>query len=89
MDAELVTAFANQAAVAVDNARLCDELQNSYHQTLQSLVNAIEAKDPYTMGHTARVAKLSVGIGRELGFNAKRSSDSRWRRTCTTLERSA
>jgi response regulator RpfG family c-di-GMP phosphodiesterase/pSer/pThr/pTyr-binding forkhead associated (FHA) protein len=72
MDAELVTAFANQAAVAVDNARLCDELQNSYHQTLQSLVNAIEAKDPYTMGHTARVAKLSVGIGRELGFNAKR-----------------
>lgn len=72
MDAELVTAFANQAAVAIDNARLCDELQAAYHQTLQSLVNAIEAKDPYTMGHTARVAKLSVSIGREMGFNPRR-----------------
>ncbi|MDX2176588.1 MAG: HD domain-containing protein [Candidatus Sumerlaeia bacterium] len=72
MDMELVTAFANQAAVAIDNARLCDDLQSSYHQTLQALVNAIEAKDPYTMGHTARVAKLSTALGRELGLNKER-----------------
>lgn len=68
MDAELVTAFANQAAVALDNARLCDELQGSYHQTLQTLVLAIEAKDAYTMGHTQRVAMLSVAVARELGL---------------------
>lgn len=72
MDAELVTAFANQAAVAIDNARLCDELQTSYHQTLQALVNAIEAKDPYTMGHTARVARISLGIAREMNLTTAR-----------------
>src|SRR5690606_22907505 len=55
VDAEIVTAFANQAAIALDNCRLCDDLQQSYTQMLQSLVNAIEAKDPYTMGHTQRV----------------------------------
>ena len=72
LDGELVTAFANQCAVAIENAKLCDTLQKHYHQTLQALVNAIEAKDAYTMGHTARVSKYSVGIGRVLGFEAKR-----------------
>lgn len=68
-DAEIVTAFASQAAIALDNARLCDSLQASYHQMLQSLVNAIEAKDPYTMGHTQRVRQYALAVGRELGFN--------------------
>lgn len=68
-DAEIVTAFASQAAIAIDNARLCDTLQESYHQMLQSLVNAIEAKDPYTMGHTQRVRQYALAIGREMGFS--------------------
>lgn len=72
LDAELVTAFANQCAVAIENAFLCDSLQKHYHQTLQALVNAIEAKDSYTMGHTARVSKYSVGIGRFYGLDPKR-----------------
>jgi hypothetical protein len=65
-DAELLTAFAAQAAVAIDNARLCDVLQQSYHQTLQALVNTIEAKDTYTSGHSQRVAYFAEQIGREL-----------------------
>ncbi len=69
VDAEIVTAFANQAAVALDNCRLCDVLQESYTQMLQSLVNAIEAKDPYTMGHTQRVKQHAMGIAMELGFS--------------------
>jgi HD-GYP domain-containing protein (c-di-GMP phosphodiesterase class II) len=71
VDAEIVTAFANQAAVALDNCRLCDVLQESYTQMLQSLVNAIEAKDPYTMGHTQRVKQHAMGIAAELGFSAE------------------
>ena len=69
LDAELVTAFANQCAIAIDNANLCDTLQAHYIQTLQALVNAIEAKDSYTMGHTARVSRYSVGIGRRMGLD--------------------
>ena len=72
LDAELVTAFANQCAIAVDNALLNDSLQEHYHQTLQALVNAIEAKDPYTKGHTARVSMYSVGIAAAYGLDEKR-----------------
>lgn len=65
-DAELLSAFATQAAVAIDNARLLETLQKSYHQTLQALVKTIEAKDKYTSGHSQRVAQYAIGIGQEL-----------------------
>lgn len=67
MDAELVSAFASQAAVALENAQLCDTLQSSYVQTLQSLVKAIEAKDNYTRGHSQRVVSYARGICQQLG----------------------
>lgn len=36
--------------------------------TLEALVNALEAKDPYLRGHSARVADLSANIATELGL---------------------
>jgi putative nucleotidyltransferase with HDIG domain len=36
--------------------------------TLEALVNALEAKDPYMRGHSARVADLSATIGHEMGL---------------------
>ncbi|MCC7391683.1 HD domain-containing protein [Candidatus Sumerlaeota bacterium] len=72
MDAELLTAFANQTAVAIENSFLCDSLQQHYHQTLQTLVNAIEAKDAYTLGHSMRVGKYATGIARMMGLSDSR-----------------
>src|SRR5207245_11628634 len=37
--------------------------------TLEALVNALEAKDPYMRGHSARVADLSATIAAELGMS--------------------
>ena len=37
--------------------------------TLEALVNALEAKDPYLRGHSARVADLSALVAAELGCN--------------------
>src|SRR5688572_15124718 len=37
--------------------------------TLEALVNALEAKDPYLRGHWARVADLSANIATEIGMN--------------------
>jgi putative two-component system response regulator len=37
--------------------------------TLEALVNALEAKDPYLRGHSARVADLSAMIAAEMGLN--------------------
>jgi len=36
--------------------------------TLEALVNALEAKDPYMRGHSARVADLSATVAHELGM---------------------
>src|SRR6266853_1702710 len=37
--------------------------------TLEALVNALEAKDPYMRGHSARVADLSATVAHELGIS--------------------
>ena len=40
-----------------------------FEQTAEALVTAIDAKDPYTHGHSARVAMYSTQIAREAGFS--------------------
>ena len=37
--------------------------------TLEALVNALEAKDPYLRGHSARVADLSASVAAQMGCN--------------------
>jgi putative nucleotidyltransferase with HDIG domain len=49
-----------------DNARLIAALERGYLDTIRALASAIDAKDPYTRGHSERVARLAVEIGREL-----------------------
>jgi putative nucleotidyltransferase with HDIG domain len=49
-----------------DNARLYAAMERGYVDTIQALASAIDAKDPYTRGHSERVARLAVEIGREL-----------------------
>ncbi|HET7035342.1 MAG TPA: HD domain-containing phosphohydrolase [Thermomicrobiaceae bacterium] len=46
-------------------------LERGYTDVIVALVEAVEAKDPYTRGHTQRVAELSVLIGQELGLPAE------------------
>jgi HD-GYP domain-containing protein (c-di-GMP phosphodiesterase class II)/pSer/pThr/pTyr-binding forkhead associated (FHA) protein len=68
-DLELFTAMANQIAVALDNARLYEDVQRSYHEAILALINAIEAKDPDTMGHTQRTSQYALGIAHELNLD--------------------
>jgi putative nucleotidyltransferase with HDIG domain len=43
-------------------------LRETYAETVRSLVAALEAKDPYTKGHSVRVARITVAVARQLGF---------------------
>ena len=45
-----------------------DELEKAYLDMIQSLRYAVEAKDPYTRGHSDRVSEFAVLIGRKLGL---------------------
>jgi diguanylate cyclase (GGDEF)-like protein/putative nucleotidyltransferase with HDIG domain len=52
-----------------DNNQLLAHMHRSYLSTITSLARTIEAKDPYTGGHTERVAEIGLALARELGFS--------------------
>ncbi len=47
-------------------------LKGMYLDTVRSLVAALEAKDPYTRGHSERVAKYAVGLAHRMGLPENR-----------------
>lgn len=70
-DLEMLEAVANQAVSAIDNARLYDNIQKVYLATIEVLATAIDAKDPYTQGHSARVTQYSIAVAEELSLSKK------------------
>ena len=46
-----------------------EQLERAYLDTIQSLRYAVEAKDPYTRGHSDRVSEYAVLIGRKMGLS--------------------
>ncbi len=68
-DLEMVKALSESAGIAIENARLFKDLQETYLATVRVLVSTIEAKDPYTHGHTERVAQYAVGIAKAMDFS--------------------
>jgi HD-GYP domain-containing protein (c-di-GMP phosphodiesterase class II) len=63
---QMLQAFADQASVAIRNARLHEDLRRSYWETVNALARAIEAKDPHTLGHSERVTDYALRLGRAL-----------------------
>ena len=61
-DVRLLTALASQAAVAIQNAQLFRETVN----ILVSLARAVEAQDPYTRGHSARVTAYAANLAQKV-----------------------
>ena len=48
---------------------LLRQLQSSGEELLQLMVKAIEARDPYTSGHSLRVQRMSVAIASDMGIS--------------------
>ena len=73
---ELIKAYSDQAAVAIDNARLFDglkasndELQRAYKATLEGWVHALDMRDKETEGHTQRVTTLTERLALAMGVS--------------------
>jgi putative nucleotidyltransferase with HDIG domain len=73
-DLGLISGFADQAAVAIDSARLFENLQNShrdleeaYEATLAGWAKALELRDKETEGHTQRVTILTERLACHMG----------------------
>ncbi len=65
---DLLTTAANEAAIAIENARMYEDLQEAFVGTIRSLAETIDAKDTYTRGHSERVSLYGEAIARGLGL---------------------
>jgi response regulator RpfG family c-di-GMP phosphodiesterase len=59
-DLEAVVSVASTAAMAIENTRLHQTLLEAYKSTIRALAAAIDAKDPYTRGHSQRVMEFTL-----------------------------
>lgn len=76
------TALASQAAVAIENGRLYEDIERLFEGFVTAAVTAIESRDPTTSGHSGRVATLTV----KLAEVVDRSSDGPYRHVNFTRE---
>ncbi len=74
-DLTLFSALALKLAIAVDNARLYDDLRGLFYNTVETLVRTIQAKDQYTAGHSTRVSRYCLMIADKLGLSTKQKHE--------------
>lgn len=60
--------LASQISVALENSRLVTDLEELFMGTIRSLSSAIDTKSKWTAGHSERVTKYAMQIGREMGL---------------------
>ena len=77
-DSRVLESLASQVAIAMENAQLYEEIEESFVQTVLALANAMDARDNYTRDHSQRISLLAVEVGRELGFNEQQLEELRW-----------
>jgi response regulator RpfG family c-di-GMP phosphodiesterase len=65
---KLLSLVTSRAAAAIENARLYEDLQATFQQTINSLARTIDKMDRYTAGHSERVALYAVALARWLGL---------------------
>jgi HAMP domain-containing protein len=69
-DLDQLTQIGDQFAVALSNARMVAEIHDFSTGTLEALARAVDAKSPWTAGHSERVTLLAVAIGKALGIDS-------------------
>jgi len=74
-DLHILTLIANQAAIAIENSRLYESLEESYLDTIKALVSAMEAKDHYTRGHSERVRRYAIKIADKFKLDEKQMKE--------------
>jgi len=77
--------LAGQAAIAIDNVRMFEDLQASnmklrqaYDATIEGWAYALETRDIETEGHNRRVVDLTVDLARKFGIDEKSLEHVRW-----------
>jgi PAS domain S-box-containing protein/putative nucleotidyltransferase with HDIG domain len=82
---DFLNTLAGQAAIAIENATLFENLQDSnrelsqaYDATIEGWSRALDLRDKETEGHTLRVTALTLNLARSFGFNEEELRYIRW-----------
>ena len=70
VEASLLTSVAAILGIHSGNAELYRDQAEFFAGVVRALTSAIDAKDPYTCGHSNRVARVSVRLAQEMGLHA-------------------
>ncbi len=81
-DLHLADALAANVSAGIESAQLLQKREDLFLSTITILAQAIELRDDYTGGHTARVSKYAETLGRQLNLS---SHDLKWIRLGTPL----
>jgi len=82
---DFLNTLAGQAAIAIENATLIEnlgqsnrELSQAYDATIEGWSRALDLRDRETEGHTQRVTEMTIKLARMFGFKEEELSSIRW-----------
>lgn len=70
-DLSLLRSLASEAALIYVNTTMHDRLCEAVWRTIRSLAGSLEARDPYTHGHSSRVGMIAAALGREMALDER------------------
>jgi len=68
-DVTTLETLSDQIAMAIENARAYERLKTQNLETISALAAAVEAKDPYTSGHSEKVTQFATTIAEKMGLS--------------------
>jgi hypothetical protein len=71
VEASLLSSVAAILGIHGGNAELYQQQRELMKGVVRALTSAIDAKDPYTCGHSDRVARIAVRLAQAMGYDAK------------------
>jgi len=74
-DLKLFLILTQQTAISLENLRLFEEVNDLFLNSIKALAETIDAKDPYTHGHSQRVTAYALAICNEMGFCEEAKKD--------------
>ncbi len=67
-DEAILQILSDHLAIALHNSRLFEQVRGLHVASIKALAAAVDARDPYTHGHSARVSEFAAVIAREMGL---------------------
>ncbi|KOA20435.1 cyclic di-GMP phosphodiesterase response regulator RpfG [Clostridium homopropionicum DSM 5847] len=71
-DEKFIEGMCSQIAIALENAQLFKRTKELFIDSIKALASAVDAKDPYTNGHSERVTEYSLLIAKEMGMDEEK-----------------